>query len=425
MGREDRIEMSQKDLKRLHVIEELLEERLTQIEASEVLDLTDRQIRRIVKRVQEEGPRGILHRLRQKPSNHRISGKIKKKVLELYQAKYPDFGPTLASEKLEELNGIKLSDETLRLWLLEEAIPYEGRKKRKHRQWRERKPSLGEMIQMDGSHHDWLEGRGPWLVLMAYKDDATGKVFARFYEYEGTLPALDSLKRYVGKYGIPQSLYLDKHITYQATTPIGIEEELEGKRKLLSQFRRACEELGIQVIHAHSPQAKGRVERQFRTFQHCLIREMRLEGIKTLKDANVLLERYLPKYNRRFEVPAANKANLHRPVSQDLKLKSIFSTKEKRVLRNDFTVAYKTKFYQIPDKIQAPSVTVEERLDGSLHFMHEGREVPVKEIPFQPKPLVRPKPLFRTITRKYLPIPKTHPWKAFPTLPQKEALVTQ
>lgn len=424
MGREDMIEMSQKDLSRAHVIEEILEGKLKQVEAAEILDLSDRQIRRLAKRMEAEGSKGIVHRLRGRESNRRMDEKLKEKILKLYETKYWDFGPTLGAEKLMELNKITLSDETLRLWLIEAGIDYEGRKKRKHRQWRERKACFGEMVQMDGSHHDWLEARGPELVLMGYKDDATGKVYARFYEYEGTMPALDSLKRYIDKYGIPQSLYLDKHSTYKSPKRLGIEEELMGRNQTLSQFGRACEELGIRVIYANSPQAKGRIERQFRTFQHRLIRELRLAGVKTLEGANSILGIYLPKYNRRFEVPAASKANLHRPVPENLNFKSIFSIKDKRVVRNDFTVAYRAQLYQILDSTQAKSVTVEERLDGSLHFMDKGQSLCFKQIQPQLKQQSTPKPKLPSWIRMRRNVPNTHPWKRIPTLPRKELLVS-
>lgn len=411
MGREDRIEMNQRDLKRLHVIQEVLEEKLKQIEAAKILDLSDRQIRRIVSRIQEEGAKSIVHRLRGRVSNRRIDEKTKQRALKLYQEKYCDFGPTLGSEKLFERDRIKLNDETLRLWLIEAGIDYEGRKKRKHRQWRERKSSFGEMIQLDGSHHDWLEGRGPELVLMGYKDDATGKVYARFYEYEGTMPALDSFRRYTLKYGIPQSVYLDKHSTYKITKRLTLEDELAGRKVVLSQFGRACEELGVKVIYAHSPQAKGRIERQFRTFQHRLIRELRLEGVKTLEEANQILERYLPKYNRRFEVPAANHANLHRRIPGTLNLRSIFSIQEKRAVRSDSTIAYKAKFYQVLDPIQTTQIKVEERLDGSLHLSHKMQMLRFKEIqaPIKRQMVFKPKLPSRISMRRE--VPHTHPFK--------------
>lgn len=247
---------------------------------------------------------------------------------------------------------------------------------------------------------------------MGYKDDATGKVYARFYEYEGTVPALDSLKRYIGKYGIPQSVYLDKHTTYKSTKVLEVAEQLAGRKESLSQFGRACEELGVKVIYAHSPQAKGRIERQFRTFQHRLMREMRLAGTKTLEEANKVLEGYLPKYNRRFEVPAANKADLHRSVPRALNLKSIFSVKEKRVVRNDWTIPYLGKFYQILESVQAKQVVVERRLDGTLGISHEGRSLRFKAISTpakKPKKPLLPKGLpWNCMRRKVGP---RHPWK--------------
>ncbi len=214
MAGEDMIMARQGELRRLHVIQKVLEGIIKQVEAAQILLLSGRQIRRIVKRVRSEGTRGIIHRSRGKLSKRKISEKIKEKVLNLYRAQYKDFGPTLATEKLLERNRIRISDETLRNWLIEEGDWKKRRRGRKHRQWRERKHHAGEMVQMDGSHHDWFEGRGPWCVLMCYIDDATGKVFGRFYGYEGTIPAMDSFRRYIQKYGLPMSVYLDKHTTY-------------------------------------------------------------------------------------------------------------------------------------------------------------------------------------------------------------------
>lgn len=197
----------------------------------------------MVKRVAREGPIGIIHHLRGRPSLRKIPEQLKKKVIELYQERYPDFGPTLFQEKLLEREGIKIDKETLRKWLIEDGLWKKKRKSRKHRHWRERKVYFGEMVQMDGSHHDWLEGRGPELVLMAYIDDATNTVFASFYDYEGTIPAMDSFKGYIEHYGIPQSVYLDKHTTYKSNAKLTLEEELEGKCEPKSQFERAQDEL--------------------------------------------------------------------------------------------------------------------------------------------------------------------------------------
>jgi transposase len=182
----DMITMSRRETKRLHIIHQALDKRITQKKAAELVNLSSRQLRRMLKRVRKEGDDGISHRSRGKVSNRRVPKKVKDKALKLYREKYSDFGPTFASEKLLDVHEIKLSDETLRLWLNKENIPYEKRKGRKHRQWRERKHHFGEMVQMDGSHHDWFEGRGPKCVLMGYIDDATGTVYGRFYDYEGT-----------------------------------------------------------------------------------------------------------------------------------------------------------------------------------------------------------------------------------------------
>jgi hypothetical protein len=197
MAGEDMVMVRQGELKRLHVIQKVMERVIKQVEAAELLSLSGRQIRRIVKRIRREGDRGIVHQSRGRPSNRRTPDKVKNKVIRLYRAQYKGFGPTLASEKLLERDRIEISDETLRKWLLEAGDWKKTRKARGHRQWRERKSHTGEMLQMDGSHHDWFEGRGPRCVLMGYIDDATGKVFARFYDYEGTVPAMDSFKRYI------------------------------------------------------------------------------------------------------------------------------------------------------------------------------------------------------------------------------------
>src|SRR4030066_1082678 len=242
MAREDMIIVGQRERKRLHIIQKVLERVIKQGEAGGILSLSSRQIRRIVKRVRIEGGKGVIHRSRGKASNRRIPGKVREEVIRLYRNQYGDFGPTLASEKLLERDQVQVSDETLRLWLLESGDWKKRRKTRGHRRWRERKGHRGEMVQMDGSHHDWFEGRGPYCVLMSYIDDATGKVSGRFYEYEGTIPAMDSFKRYIQKNGLPMSVYLDRHTTYKSTAKASIEEVLNEEGPL-SDFERALKEL--------------------------------------------------------------------------------------------------------------------------------------------------------------------------------------
>lgn len=410
MTGEDMIMVRQGELRRLHVIQKVLEKVLKQRGAAEILSLSGRQIRRIVKRIRSEGSRGVIHKSRGRPSNRRIPYKTKEKVIKLYRGQYKDFGPTLASEKLLERDRIQISDETLRGWLIETGDWQRVRKIRKHRRWRERKHHYGEMVQMDGSHHEWFEGRGPQCVLMGYIDDATGEVFARFYGYEGTMPAMESFKLYIRKHGLPLKVYLDKHSTYKSTAKPSIQDELNGVEPL-SEFERALKELGVEVSHAHSPQAKGRIERLFRTFQDRVIKEMRLRRIRTIQEGNQFLEGYLPLYNKRFSVRPREKENFHRPLPKGLDLDAILCIKTERSLRNDFTVAYNRKLYQVEDKIHAAKVMVQERIDGSMRIYHKDRALRFKEI--TTRPLTTRKPL--AITRRIKPYtpPRDHPWRSF------------
>lgn len=411
MAGEDIIMMNQKELKRLHLIYKILEKKLKQVNAATILRLSTRQIRRITKRIRQEGDRGIVHRSRGRPSNRKLPPRLKDKAIKLYQAKYQGFGPTLATEELEQTDKIKLSDETLRNWLIAEGLWQKSRKSRKHRLWRERKHHFGEMLQLDGSHHDWLEGRGPQCVLMGYIDDATNNVFARFYAYEGTFPAMDSFKRYLKRYGIPQSIYLDKHTTYKSTAKPTLEDELNNTQPL-SQFERAVKELGVELIHAQSPQAKGRIERLFGTFQDRLIKKMRLANIKTIEQANRFLIHYLPKHNQRFRVSPLEKGNLHRPLPQNIKLDKVLSIKTEHSLRNDFTILHNRQLYQILEPTTAKKVTLEERINGTMLITYNGKSLQHKQI--AQKPLkVKPEPKIRKV---YIP-PKDHPYKSFKVSP--------
>ena len=410
MAREDIIMASQEELRRLHVIQKVLEGVIKQVDAAEILSLSSRHIRRVIKRVKEEGNRGIVHRSRGRPSNRKIADQIRDKVINLYRSKYKGFGPTLASEKLLERDGMRISDETLRTWLIETGDWKKSRKKGRHRHWRERKAHCGEMVQLDGSHHRWFEGRGPGCVLMGSIDDAAGKTFARFYDYEGTIPAMDSFKRYSKQYGLPMSVYLDKHSTYKSTAKPTIEDELNDVEPL-SQFERALKELGVEVSHAHSPQAKGRIERLFRTFQDRVVKEMRLRGIKTLEEGNQFLEGYLPLYNRRFSVCPKEKEDFHRPVPKGVDLDAILCMKTERALRNDFTVAHNKKLYQIEDTIKALKVVVQDRIDGSMIITYKGRSLRFKQISARP---VRENkdPVVVRKKKPYIP-PADHPWRRF------------
>lgn len=391
MAGEDIICMSMRELKRLKVVREAIEGQITQKAAATIIGLSERQARRLVRALREQGEAGIVHKARGKPSNRKIPEKVKKAALQFYQKKYLGFGPTLACEKLLELDGIELSDETLRKWLIEAGLWQKRRKRSTHRRWRTRKECFGEMIQIDGSHHDWLEGRGPHLVLMGYIDDATNTVYGRFYDYEGTMPAMDSFKRYVRRYGLPQSVYLDRHTTYKSTGKLTIEEELSGQEKPLSQFERALEELGVEVIHAYSPQAKGRVERLFGTLQDRLVKEMRLAGVATKKEANDFLKEYLPKYNRKFRVCASNGTNVHTKLPNFFDLDKHLCIKTKRTIRRDNTISHNAKLYQLQERSKTKKVTVEERVNGTLRITSNGTALRYKEITERAKREVRPK----------------------------------
>ena len=405
---EDRVIMSMKELRRVHVIRQTMEQKLTQVQAGTLLGLTTRHIRRLIERVEQAGDQGLVHRGRGKSSNRRIAARVKATVLKLYEQRYGDFGPTLAAEKLAERHGITLSDETLRRWLQAAGVDHFQRRKRPHRAWRERKAHVGELIQLDGSHHDWLEGRGPRCVLMAYIDDASSRVYARFYEYEGTIPAMDSFTRYVTRYGIPLAVYADRHTTYQSLAAPTVEEQLAG-RKPQSQFGRALDELGVELIPAHSPQAKGRVERLFKTVQDRLVKELRLARISTIEAANRFVEEWLPIYNRRFAVQPAQAADLHRPRPAGCDLDRILCLKTTRCLRKDFTIAHQGGLYQIHDTVRAPHVLVEERIDGTMRITYHGRTLGFHAIASRPMKAAEAKKVHRP-RHPVTPRPD-HPWR--------------
>lgn len=401
MAGKDIIMVRQRELKRLHVIHKVIEGALTEKEASVLISLSERQIRRIVRRIREEGDRGIVHRSRGKPSNRELSSTLKEKIIHLYRTTYTGFGPTLFTEKLEEVEGIGVSDETVRNWLIGEGEWKKHRKQKARHQWRERKGHYGEMIQLDGSHHDWFEGRGPKCVLMGYIDDATGRVYGRFYGYEGTIPAMDSFKGYIKKYGIPMSVYLDKHTTYKSPAK-SLEDEVP-----LSEFGRVLTELGVEIIHANSPQAKGRVERLFGTLQDRLVKEMRLKGVSTIEEGNKFLVRYLPVHNRRFSIKPNKSENLHVRAG-DVDLDTILCIKTERTVRNDNVIQHNGKLYQIETRT-GTKVKVEDLIDGTMKVRQGKLLLSFHEIDKKPEKKQKEEPIFNLRkTRKPAP---DHPWR--------------
>ncbi len=259
---------------------------------------------------------------------------------------------------------------------------------------------------MDGSHHHWLEERGPKLVLMGYIDDATGCVYGKFYDYEGTQPAFDSLKGYVKKNGIPRSIYLDKHSTYKINKAQRYKEWPFRDEEELTQFARGCRQLGIELIYAHSPQAKGRIERLFETFQDRLVKELRLERVKTLKEANQLLRFYLPGFNKKFSVAAHQPGNLHRQVL-GVDLNEILSIQREHVLRNDRTFVHEKQWYQVLDRTRAGKIMVHEYLNGRMAVKYGKNRLSYKPIegPIKRKVVRKVKP-----RRSFVP-PKGSYWR--------------
>jgi hypothetical protein len=411
MTERDMITMSQKELRRLHVVRKVIDKELKQKQAAGVLKLSIRQTRRIIIRIRSQGDQGILHRSRGRASHNAWDEKEKLKIKDLCEKRYAGFGPTLLSEKLFEHEKISISDETLRAWLMGWGFWRRRLKKSWHRHWRERKNHRGEMIQMDGSHHDWLEGRGPKIVLMGYVDDANNELFGRFYDYEGTIPALDSFKRYIRRYGMPQSVYLDKHSTYKSQAKPSVEDDLKGQQPL-SQFERALKELGVDVIHAHSPQAKGRVERVFRTLQDRLVKELRLKNAATKDEANSILEGYLPVFNQRFRQAPAAHADLHRRWMQGKRLDDILCIKTYHPVRNDHTLVHQQKLYQVLEKTTAKEARIEEKVDGRLCIKVADRTLRYRLIKQRPDPVKPPKLKGVRMRKRYVP-PYDRGWRRF------------
>lgn len=370
------LEMSVKEADRLKVIWQVITGKLKIKEAAVQLFLSCRQVIRIRNRVKREGNVGIIHRMRGRRSNHRLPEGLLRQAVEIVCEKYWDFGPTFANEYLRKRHHIVLSTNTLRQGMIEAELWKPRRRKAKHRSFRPRRACRGEMIQLDGSIHDWLEKRAGRCVLLTYVDDATSRIeHAEFVDSETTLNLMRSTKKYLEIHGRPVSFYVDKDSIFRANRQASIEEQLRDIQPM-TQFSRAMDELGIEVIFAHSPQAKGRVERGFETHQDRLVKELRLERISTIPEANEYLQNiYLPCHNSRCAVKPANRTNAHRPLLKIHKLQEILSLRTERSLANDFTIRFINQFFQIlPTKHcnlrPKVKICVEIQLDGSVHLKY-------------------------------------------------------
>lgn len=383
--------MSVREFDRNQVIQNVLNKHLKQRHAAKQLGLSARQVRRLCRRARRDGKRGLIHGLRGKPSNHRLPAATVVRAVTLVKKHYPDFGPTFAQEKLLEINKVTLSVSALRKALIKDGHWKTHQQHPFYRAWRERRPCVGELVQLDGSDHDWFEGRGPRCVLLPYVDDATSRVLhGQFIPVEDTLNLMAASRIYLETHGRPLAFYVDKDSIYKINRQATVDEELRDAQPL-TQFTRAMGELGIEVITANSPQAKGRVERGHGTHQDRLIKELRLAGISTMDRANPFLrDVYFPKHNARFSVAPASPINVHRPLLKIHRLHEILSLRSPRVLANDFTLRFQHRCFQLladqPCRVRpGAGIEIETRLDGSTHLRFKDRYLNFKIIPDNPK----------------------------------------
>jgi len=407
--------MSSKERVRLGVLAQVTSGKLTVAAAGGLMRVSVRQARRIWKRYRALGDAGLVHGLRWRAGNRGLKDSVKQAMLALYRERYVDFGPTLAAEKLTE-QGHEVDHETLRRLLLKEGLWSRGRRRKAHRSRRDRKDCLGEMVQMDGSHHDWFEGRGPWCVLMVMIDDATGRTLARFFEGETTAAAMEVFGAYARKYGLPMSLYVDRDSIYRSDRQGTVEEELRGQGPA-TQFGRAMKELGVELILAHSPQAKGRVERMNGTLQDRLVKEMRLAGVGDIAAANAFLDKtFLPALNRKFTVKAKQRADLHRRVPAGMRLDEVLCFQEQRTVSNDWCVSWRSRTFQLDRRHEALGLAgrkliVREKLDGTIQLLSNGHKLHWQELPARPS---RNKPKKAVQNNKPWTPPAQHPWRGVP-----------
>jgi transposase len=383
--------MSKKERERIAIMHNLTTGTMTITEASIALGISERHCRRLKASYLEKGDAALVHKLRGKPSNNGYSPAVKTTALTYVRRRYTDFGPTLLAETLEEQHDLRLSRETLRRWMLAEGLWQRVMKGRRHRKRRPRRSCIGELVQFDGSHHDWFEGRGAPCCLFVFIDDASSRSLFYFAETEDEHAALTVLLLYILRYGIPRALYLDRHAVYKS----------DG---VVTQFARACAVLGIELIHARSPQAKGRVERANRTHQDRLVKKMRLAGIADIASANAFLEEeYIDEHNARFSC-VEGLDDIHRDPA-GLDLPNIICREEERTVRNDHTIQVRAQILSIlPINDLRPlphrKVIVRWWLDGSMHVFWKEKELHVAVAPERK-------------TTGHIPSPPgpNHPWR--------------
>lgn len=416
-----RTAMSSKELRRVGVMTRVEAGELKLVSAAELLGISYRQAIRIKVRYESEGPAGLRHGNAGKPSNRGKPKRFREKVLRLVGRKYGGevaerFGPTLAAEHLESDDGLQVDHETLRRWMLAAGLWSLRRKRKQHRKRRPRKEHFGELVQLDGSFHEWLPGGDHKQCLMNMVDDATNKTLSQLHEQETTWAAADVLRAWIEKYGIPHCLYTDwKNVYLREPTA---KELLRGEEPL-TQFGRMCRKLGVRIIGASSPQAKGRVERSNGTQQDRLIKKLRLCRISTMEAANRYLRQYyLPDHNRRFSREPASPEDYHGKTPSQAELDAAFQMEQERVISNDWVVQYQGRFLQIQRESRyAPAggkVTISEGRDGRLQIWYRGRTVQWREIP-RPAPCRQAKQMGKgpavEVHHKVNRLGGQHPWK--------------
>lgn len=407
--------MSLKERQRLLVLSRVRDQGMSIKKAAKTLAISYRQAKRIYKRFCEEGDAGLVHRGRGRASGRGFSPDTKQSVIELYRTKYEGFGPTLAAEKLSEEEGLLLNHETLRRWLIAGGLWQRRRKRSTHRQRRTPKAHFGELVQMDGSPHRWFEDRADECCLMNMVDDATGTTLSLMSEAETTEISMRLLWAWIDKYGIPEALYVDHNSVFVTNREPMIEEQLRGE-VAVTQFGRACDKLGIRIICANSPQAKGRVERNHGVYQDRLVKEFRLKGVNTIDEANEYLRKgFVDKLNAKFAKTPASPVNRHLGVGKKTDLAAVMSFEYPRTIDNDYTVRFEGRLFQITKQSALPpakgKLTLQKRLDGTIHLIFQDRKLEFVEIDkqAQPQPVIEEKRPRKSTA--HTP-PPDHPWRS-------------
>lgn len=410
--------MNTRERRRLTEFSQVKQGRCSVAEAARRLELSERQARRLWKRYQAQGDGGLIHGLRGRPSNFAPVAR-RQEVLALYQEKYGACNAAHAADLLARYDKIRISRKTLWRWLKAAGLVLEPRRCRQHRRRRERRPCVGELVQMDGSTHAWLGPEHPACVLFVMVDDASGRVFCRFYDTEDTASAFDLFGRYARRYGLPKALYVDHDSIYVVNDDQAKEKARQaGKKPPRTQFGRAMEELGVKIIAADSPQAKGRVERMNRTLQDRLVKELALalttRPLRDLAAANAFLEEeFLPFFNERFARTPASGVNVHQALPPGLTLKEVLCWKESRVVGQDWCLRYGNRIWQIARRhevLQLAGKSVEVRCypDGTLRLFYRGTRLLAAELAQRPQQAQAPKPV--AFPAPWKP-PANHPWR--------------